>query len=196
MKTPRELLSIRDDLAQKVAEHQLDRQEAKADLRAAADKYPGLADDLKDGWADVELDKGIRQYKSKRDKAAAADIVRRLAEIGMEAPTLDGEVALISHDDKSYLRTLADFGNDVEEDIASAWRWVRSRERQQDRHEILVAAAGANMNLTREQALTILKFMPEDERRALIRRVKAQLSAGRRQFAQERYGFGAQAAEG
>ncbi len=50
MSTPRELLGIRDDLAKKVAERQLDRHDAVADLHAAAVKYPELLGKLAGDW--------------------------------------------------------------------------------------------------------------------------------------------------
>ena len=68
MSTPRELLGIRDDLAQKVAERQLDRSDAVADLRAAVDKYPELMGKLADDWADTEIDRGVKKYITRRNQ--------------------------------------------------------------------------------------------------------------------------------
>lgn len=196
MSTPRELLSIRDDLAIKVAERQLDRPDAVADLRAAARKYPELLDKLADDWADTEIDRGVKRYVARRNKAAAAEIARKLAELGLERPTLDGSVIPISQDDPSYSSTLADYGDYVSTNLASAWRLVKSFEIREEDHEVLAAATGGDLSVTREQAVDSLKRMPEAKRQALRVGVKAKLSAERLSFVQQRYGDYGQAAEG
>jgi hypothetical protein len=194
--TPRELLGIRDDLAKKVAERQLDRHDAVADLHAAAVKYPELLDKLADDWADTEIDRGVKRYVARRDKIAAAAIARKLAEAGLEQPDLDGDVVPISLDDPSYSSTLADYGDYVSTNLASAWRLVTSFENREVDHGILIIAAGGNLDLTREQAIDALKRLPDAKRQVLRTTVKAKLSAERLAFLQQRYGGNGQAAEG
>jgi len=196
MSTPRELLGIRDDLAKKVAEQQLDRHDAVADLRAAVPAYPELLDKLADDWADNEIDKGVKRYVARRNKTEAAEIARTLAKIGMERPTLDGYVPPISQDDPSYSATLADYEEYVSANLASSWRLVKSFEGREEDHEILTAAVDGNLDLTREQAVDALKRMPEAKRKALQITVRAKLAAERRAFLQQRYGDYGQAAEG
>lgn len=196
MSTPRELLGIRDDLAKKVAERQLDRNEAIADLRAAVSRHPELLAKLADDWADTEIDRGVKRYIASRNKAAAAEIARKLAELGLERPTLDGEVIPISEDDQSYSSTLADYDEYVRTNLASSWRLVKSFEIRQENNEVLAAAAGGNLSLTREQAVDVLKRMPEARRKALRATVRAKLAADRRAAFAERYGDYGQAAEG
>lgn len=197
MSTPRELLGIRDDLAQKVAERQLDRNDAVADLRTAIAKYPEMLDKLTDDWADNEIDRGVKKYVARRNKADDAAIAKRLAELGMEAPTLDGEVIPISQQDPSYSITLADHAEYVSTNLAGAWRLVLSFERKEEDHELLAAAVDGDLrSFTREQALNVLKRLPEAKRRALRTTVKAELAAERSAFVQQRYGDYGQAAEG
>lgn len=196
MSTPRELLGIRDDLAKKVAEHQLDRSAAVADLRDAVSKYPDLLDKLADDWADVELDRGVKKYVRNRNKAANAEIVRKLAELGMEQPALDGEVPPISEYDESYKTTLADHADYVSTYLASFWRGVKSFERKEEDHEVLVAAVEGDLSVTREQAVDALKSLPEGKRKMLRLQVKAKLSAERRASAERRYSDYGHAAEG
>lgn len=196
MSTPRELLGIRDDLAQKVAERQLDRPDAVADLRAAVAAYPELLDKLADDWADTEIDRGVKKYVASRNKTANAKIARKLAELGMERPTLDGEVVPISQDDESYSSTLADYGDYLSANLGSSWRLLKSFESREEDHEVLVTAAGGNLSVTREQAVDALKRMPEAKRKALRMEVRAKLSAERRAFTERRYGADGQAAEG
>lgn len=196
MSTPRELLGIRDDLAKKVAELQLDRNEAVADLRAAVAKHPELLDKLADDWADTEIDRGVKKYVARRNKSANAEIARKLAELGLERPTLDGDVPPISQDDPSYSSTLSDYADYVSANLASSWRLLKSFEDREENHEVLVAAAGGNLSATREQAVDALKRMPEAKRKALRAEVRAKLAAGRRAFSERRYGDFGQAAEG
>ena len=196
MSTPRELLSIRDDLAIKVAERQIDRHNAIADLRAAVAAYPELLKKLTGDWADSEIDRGIKKYVAKRDKAANAEIARKLAELGLERPTLDGQIVPISQDDPSYSSTLADDADDVSTHLASSWRLVKTFERREEDNMLLTAAAGGDLSATREQAVDALKRMPEAKRKALRAEVKAKLGAERRAFAERRYGALGQAAEG
>lgn len=196
MSTPSELLGIRNDLAQKVAERQLDREQAVADLRAAVAKYPELLDKLAEDWADTEIDRGVKRYVAKRNKTANAEITRKLAELGMERPTLDGSVPPISQDDPSYSSTLADYADYIDVNLASSWRLLKSFEVREEDHALLVAAAGGNLALTREQAVDALKRMPEGKRKALRMEVRAKLSAERRAFTERRYGADGQAAEG
>lgn len=196
MSTPRELLAKRDELAQRVAEGELGRTDAIATLQADATKHPELLGKLAADWADVQIDRGIKKYERNRDKKAFAQMLRDLAERGQEAPRLDGTVPKISAYDETYGRTLADEAGEINKDLAAAWRWVKSRERDQERHEQLVMAAGGNMDLTKEQALDRLKMMPEEKRRSLIRTVKAELLAERLDFALDRYRGSRQAAEG
>lgn len=196
MSTPRELLGVRDDLAQKVAERQLDRQRAVMDLRAAVSKYPELLDKLADDWADTEIDKGVKRYVARRNKASDAAIVRKLAELGMERPTLDGDVIPISQYDPSYSITLADYGDYMSTNLASAWRLVKSFESREEDHELLTAAVDGDLTITRERALDALKRMPEAKRKALRMAVEVKLSADRSTFLQKRYGDYGHAAEG
>lgn len=196
MSTPRELLGIRDDLAQKVAERQLDRNEAVADLRAAVSKYPELLDKLADDWADTEIDRGVKKYVAKRNKTDDAAIVRKLAQLGMERPTLDGDIIPISQYDPSWSVTLADNADYVSTNLASAWRLVKSFEAREEDHELLKAAAGGDLSVTREEALDALKCMPEAKRKALRVAVEAKLAAERHAFLQQRYGDYGQAAQG
>lgn len=196
MSTPRELLGVRDELAKKVAERQLDRHDAVADLRAAVSKYPDLLDKLADDWADTEIDRGVKRYVARRNKTDDASIVRKLAELGMERPTLDGEVIPISQYDPSYSSALADYRDYVSTNLASAWRLVKSFEMREEDHELLAAAVGGNQSVTREQALDVLKSMPEGKRQALRMAAKAKLSAERKTFLLQRYGEYGQAAEG
>ena len=196
MSTPRELLGIRDDLAKKVAERQVDRHDAVADLRAAVAAYPELLDKLTDDWADSEIDRGVKKYIAKRDQAANAAIARKLAELGLERPTLDGQVVPISQDDPSYSTTLADHEDYVSVNLASAWRLVKSFETREEDNQLLKAAAGGDRSATREQAVDALKRMPEAKRKALRAEVKAKLAAERRAFAERRYGGFGPAAEG
>lgn len=196
MSTPRELLGIRDDLAKGVAERRLDRHEAVADLRAAARKYPELLDKLADDWADNEIDRGVKRYVARRNKTEDAAIVRKLAELGMERPTLDGSVVPISEYDPSYSITLADYGDYLSTNLASSWRLVKSFEGREEDHELLTEAVNGNLSVTREQALDALKCMPEARRQALRTVVKAKLSADRSAYLQQRYGDYGHAAEG
>ena len=197
MKTPRELLGIRDDLAQKVAERQLDRHDAAADLRAAVAKYPELLDELADDWADTQIDRSVNRYITKRNKIADAEIARKLAELGLENPTLDGDVTPISDLDPRYSRTLADCEEEVSTSNAGAWRWVKSAERAENEHEVLKAAVDGDLSLTREQATDALKRMPEAKRKKLLAEVRTRLSMERRAYAEQRYGGGfGHAAEG
>ena len=196
MTTPRELLSIRDDLAKKVAERQLDRNEAVADLCAAVRNYPDQLEKLADDWADTEIDRSVKRYVAKRNKAAAAAIIRKLAELGMEQPTLEGDVIPISQDDPSYSTTLADHEDYISTNLASSWRLLSSFERREEDHELLVAAVDGERNLTREQAVDALKEMPSARRQMLRTSVKAKLAAERQAFLQHRYGTYGQAAEG
>ena len=196
MSTPRELLGIRDDLAQKVAERQLDRLDAVAELRTAISKYPEQLDKLADDWADTAIDRAVKRYIAKRNNGADAEIVRKLAELGLERPTLDGDVIPISQYDPSYSITLADNADYVSSNLASAWRLVTSFERREADNELLTAAVDGNRNVTREQALDALKCMPEAKRQALRTLIKAKLSLERAIFLQQRYGEHAQAAEG
>src|SRR5215472_2763286 len=187
MSTPRELLGIRDDLAKKVAEHQLDRRDAVADLRAAISEYPDLLDKLADDWADTEIDKSVRRYVAKRNKTANAEITRKLAELGLERPTLDGDVIPISQDDPSYTSTLADYADYVSTNLASSWRLVKSFEVREEDNGLLTAAVSGNLNATREQAVDALKRMPEAKRKALRAAVRAKLHVERRAFIDRRY---------
>jgi len=196
MSTPRELLSVRDDLAKKVAERQLDRHDAVADLRAAVSEYPELLDKLADDWADTEIDRGVKRYLSKRNKAEAATIARKLAELGMEQPDLNGDVTPISEYDSDYKATLADYGDYVSVNLASAWRLVKSFENREEDQELLIAAVDGNQSVTREQALDALKAMPEAKRKALRTAVTANLATERGAFLRQRYGDYGQAAEG
>lgn len=196
MSTPRELLGIRDDLAKKVAEHQIDRHDAVTALRDAVAAYPQQLDKLTDEWADSEIDRGVKKYVARRDKAANAEIARKLAELGLERPTLDGQVVPISQDDPSYSSTLADDADYVSTHLASSWRLVKTFERREEDNMLLTAAAGGNSGATREQAVDALKRMPEAKRKALRAEVKAKLAAERRAFAERRYGGFGQAAEG
>lgn len=196
MSTPRELLGIRDDLAKKVAERQLDRTEAVADLRAAVGTYPELLDKLADDWADTEIDRGVKRYVAKRNKSENAEIVRDLARLGLERPTLDGSLIPVSQEDPSYSSTLADYGDYVRTNLASSWRLVKSFEVREEDHELLAEAAGGNLGMTREQAVDALKRMPEAKRQMLQMTVRAKLLAERRDFMQQRYGDYGQAAEG
>jgi hypothetical protein len=194
--TPRELLGIRDDLAEKVAERQLDRNAAVADLRAAVSKYPELLDKLADDWADTAIDRGVKKCIARRNKTADAAIVRRLAELGLERPTLDGDVIPISQYDPNYSITLADYADYMSTNLASAWRLVKSFESREGDHELLTAAVDGDLSVTRERALDALKCMPEAKRKALRTAVEAKLSAERSIFLQQRYGDYGQAAEG
>lgn len=196
MSTPRELLGIRDDLAKKVAERQLDRTNAVADLKAAVAAYPELLDKLAVDWADTEIDRGVKRYVAKRNKAEGAEIARKLAELGMERPTLEGGVIPISQEDPNYSATLADYGDYVRTNLASAWRLVKSFETREEDHELLVAAVGGDTAATREQAVDALKRLPEGKRQALRATVATMLSAERQVFMQQRYGDYGQAAEG
>lgn len=197
MSTPRELLGIRDDLAKKVAECQLDRRDAVADLHAAVvSKYPEHLDKLADDWADTELDRAVKKYLARRNKTADAEIVRKLAELGLERPTLDGDVIPISQYDPSYSITLADNRDYVSANLASAWRLVTSFEKREEDHELLTGAVDGNLEVTREQAVDALKRMPEAKRQALRMTIRAKLSAERSIFLQQRYGDYSQAAEG
>lgn len=196
MSTPRELLGIRDDLAKKVAEHQIDRNDAIADLRDAMRAYPEQQEKIEADWADVEIDRGVKKYIGRRNKAANAEITRKLAELGMERVTLDGRVDPISEDDPSYSSTLADYADYVSVNIASSWRLLKSFEVREENHEVLVAATGGTLSATREQAVDALKRMPEAKRKALRSEVRAKLSAERQAFTERRYGTGSQAAEG
>lgn len=197
MSTPRELLDIRDDLAKKVAERQLDRGKAVADLTAAVKAtHPDLLDKLAEEWADTQIDRGVKRYVAKRNKTENAEISRKLAELGMERPTLDGNVIPISQDDPSYTTTLADYADYVTTNLASAWRLVKSFESREEDHEMLAAAVDGNLSATREQAVDALKRMPEAKRQALRTAIAARLSAERYAFFQQRYGDYGQAAEG
>lgn len=196
MSTPRELLGIRDDLAKKVAERQLDRTEAVADLRAAVAKHPELLDKLADDWADTEIDRGVKRYVGRRNKAEAAAIARKLAELGMERPTLDGNVIPISQEDPSYSTTLADYWDDLSERLASSRRLVKGFEVREEDHEVLLAAVDGNLSATREQAIDALKRMPEAKRKALRAATRSKLLAQREALFQQRYGDYGQAAEG
>lgn len=196
MSTPRELLSIRDDLAQKVAERQLDRNDAVADLRAAVAAYPDLLDKLASDWADTEIDRGVKNYVARRNKAESAEIARKLAELGMERPMLDGSVIPLSQEDPSYAGSLSDYGDYVTTNLASAWRLVKSFEVREEDHQLLAAAVDGNLEATREQAVDALKRMPEARRKALRASIAARLAAERREFMQQRYGDFGQAAEG
>ena len=196
MSTPRELLGIRDDLAKKVAELQIDRDDAVADLRAAVTKYPELLDKLADDWADNEIDRGVKRYIAKRNKTEDAAIARKLAELGMERPTLDGSIVPISQYDPTYSATLADYADYVGTNLASAWRLVKSFESREEDHELLAEAVGGDLSITREKALDALKAMPETKRKALRMAVEATLAARRIVFLQQRYGDYGQAAEG
>lgn len=196
MTTPRELLAIRDDLAKKVAERQLDRIDALADLAAAARKYPELLEKLADNWADTELDQGVKRYIARRNKTADAAIAKKLAELGLEQPTLDGNVIPISQHDPSYSVVLADYGDYVSTNLASAWRLVTSFESREEDHELLVAAVGGDLRVTREQAIDALKRLPEARRQKLRVAVKAKLTTERISFVHERYREHGQAAEG
>jgi hypothetical protein len=196
MSTPRELLGIRDDLAQKVAEGQLDRLAAVADLRTAISKYPEQLDKLADDWADTAIDRAVKRYIAKRNNGADAEIIRKLAELGLERPTLDGDVIPISQYDPSYSITLADNADYVSANLASAWRLVTSFERREADNELLAAAVDGNRSVTREQALDALKCMPEAKRQALRTLIKAKLSVERAVFLQQRYGEHGHAAEG
>jgi hypothetical protein len=196
MSTPRELIGIRDDLAQKVAEHELDRHAAAAALCAAVSKYPDLLGKLADDWADVEIDRGVKKYVARRNKSDGADIARKLAALGMERPTLDGDVIPISQYDPSYSTTLADYGDYVSINLASAWRLVKSFESREEDQELLTLAVDGKVSVTREQALDALRRMPEAKRQSLSMAAKAKLSAERSAFLQQRYGEYGQAAEG
>lgn len=196
MSTPRELLGVRDDLAQKVAEHRLDRHDAVADLRAAVSEYPDLLDKLADDWADTQIDQGVKRYVARRNKTADAEIVRKLAELGMERPTLDGEVIPISQYDPNYSVTLADYGDYLSTNLASAWRLVKSFETREEDHELLTAAVDGDLSVTREQAVNALKRLPEAKRKALRMLVEAAVAVERIAFLQQRYGDSGHAAEG
>ncbi|MGH6656554.1 MAG: hypothetical protein ACRDVE_15285 [Actinocrinis sp.] len=196
MSTPRELLGIRDDLAQKVAERQIDRADAVADLKAAAGRHPELLDKLADDWADTEIDRGVRKYAARRDKTANAAITRKLAELGMERPTLDGDVVPIGDDDPSYRVTLATYGDYVTVNLASSRRLVKSFEVREEDHEVLKAAAGGKVSVTREQALDALKRLPEGKRRMLRMQIRARLATERIEAFERRYDAYGQAAEG
>lgn len=196
MTIPRELLGVRNDLAEKVAERQIDRAVAVAELRAEVSNYPEMLDKLTDDWADTEIDKGVKRYVARRNKTDDAAIVRRLAELGLERPTLDGDVIPISQYDPSYSVTLADYGDYMSTNLASAWRLVKSFENREGDHELLTAAVDGDLSITRERALDALKCMPEAKRKALRIEVEAKLSAERSAFLQERYGDYGQAAEG
>jgi hypothetical protein len=194
--TPRELLGIRDDLAKKVAEGQLDRHDAVATLRDAVATYPEQMDKLADDWADTELDRSVKKYLAKRNKSDNAEIVRKLAELGMEAPTLDGEVIPISEYDESYKVTLGDRREWLDTNIASAWRLLSSFERREMDNEVLLRAVGADGSLTGEQALDILKGLPDVKRKTIRMEVEAEMDAKRRLFLRRRYGDYGQVAEG
>jgi hypothetical protein len=196
MSTPRELLGVRDDLAKKVAERQLGRHDAVADLRAEVSKYPELLGKLADDWADTEIDRGVKRYVARRNVAADAAIVRKLAEMGLERPTLDGDVIPISQYDESYSVTLADYREYMSTNLASSWRLLKSFESREEDHELLTAAVDGNLSATREQALDVLKGLPEAKRKALRTAAKAKLSAERSAFLQQRYGDYGQASEG
>ena len=196
MSTPRELLAKRDELAQRVAERQLEHGDAVASLRAAAEKHPDLLGRLADDWADTEIDRGVKRYVGRRNKAANAAIARKLAELGMERPTLDGDVIPISQDDPSYSDTLADYGEYVGTNLASSRRLVGSFEKREEDHEVLKAAADGNMGATREQALNALKRMPEGKRRMLRMQVRARLAAERIAAFERQYDTYGRAAEG
>lgn len=196
MSTPRELLGIRDDLAKKVAERQLDRNAAVADLRAAVSEYPEQLDKLADDWADTEIDRAVKRYVARRNKTDDAAIIRKLAELGMQRPTLDGDIIPISQYDPNYSITLADHADYVSTNLASSWRLVKSFEVREEDHELLAGAVDGNLSVTREQALDALRCMPEAKRQALRLAVEAKLSTERRAFLQRRYGDYGQAAEG
>jgi hypothetical protein len=194
--TPRELLGIRDDLAKRVAELRLDRNDAVADLRVAVSKYPELLDKLADDWADTEIDRGVKRYVARRNKTEDAAIVRKLAELGMERPTLDGDVIPISQYDPSYSVTLADYSDYVSTNLAGAWRLVTSFERREGDHAFLTAAVGGDLSVTREQAVAAVARTPEAKRKALRLLVEAALAVERIAFLQQRYGDYGHASEG
>lgn len=194
MSTPRELLGIRDELAQKVAERQLDRNDAVADLRAAIAKYPELLDKLADDWADNEIDRGVKKYVTRRNKNADAAIVRKLAALGMSRPMLDGTVPPISEYDESYKTTLGDYADYLSTNLASSWRMLKSFEVREEDHELLVAAMDGNLGVTREQAVDALRCLSEAKRKVLRAEVKTKLSVERRAFAERRYAAAAEAA--
>ena len=196
MSTPRELLAKRDELAQRVAERELARADAIASLRAAAAKHPELLAKLAGDWADTEIDRGVKRYVTRRNKTDNALIARKLADLGMERPTLDGNVVPISHEDPSYSSTLADYAEYVSSNLASSRRLVKSFETREEDHEVLKAAAGGNMGATREQALDALKCMPEGKRRMLRMQVRARLAAERITAFERQYDALGQVAEG
>lgn len=196
MTTPRELLGVRNDLAEKVAERQIDRAVAVAELRAEVSKYPELLGKLADDWADTEIDKGVKRWVARRNKTDDAAIVRKLAELGLERPTLDGDVIPISQYDPNYSVTLADYRDYLSTNLASAWRLVTSFETREEDNELLTEAADGNLAVTREQALDALKRLPDAKRKALRTTARAKLSAERSTFLQQRYGDYGQAAEG
>lgn len=200
MNTPRELLGILEDFAQKVAEHQVDRAEAVAGIRdVVREKYPDLLAALAEGWADTELDRRVKRYVGRRNKSDSAAIARKLAAQGLEQPDLDGNTV---HD---WFAAFADAETTVLEDhavyvssnLASAWRLVDSFEFREEEFELYFAASGNNASATRAQAIEALKRMPEAERRNLRAAIRARLMARRRESFDRRYGAGGgQAAEG
>lgn len=197
MSTPRELLAKRDELAQRVAERELARADAIASLRAEAAKHPELLDQLATDWAGVQIDRGVKKYVIRRNKADSAQIARDLARVGLEQPGLDGTV---DHDwftaaGRAESTTLRTDGEYVSGNLASAWRLVRSFEMRQEEHELLLAAVGDNADATRERAIEALNQMPEARQRVLRARIRARLHADRLTFVERRYSFG-EAAEG
>jgi hypothetical protein len=197
--TPRELLGILEDFAQKVAEHQVDRAEAVAGIRdVVRAKYPDLLAKLAEGWADTELDRRVKRYIGRRNKTDGAAMARKLAAQGLEQPDLEGNVV---HDwfaafADAETTTLEDHGVYVSSNLASAWRLVDSFEFREEEFELYFAASGNNANATRSQAIEALKRMPEPERRNLRAVIRARLMTQRRAAFDRRYGVSGQAAEG
>ena len=190
MSTPGDLLAVLNDLAKRVAERQLAETDALANLKHALQKYPQVREQWTEERATAELDKRVKRHRDRGNKAADAAIARKLAELGMERPTLDGDVVPSSDYDAGYKRTLGDREDEVSTHLAGAWRLINSFERQQEENEILKAAADGNAGLTGEQAVGALARLPEAKRQKLIMEVKANLAAERRAYAEQRYGGG------
>jgi hypothetical protein len=194
--TPGDLLAVLNDLAKRVAERQLAESDAIANLKHVLRKYPQVRDKWTEERATAELDKRVKRHRDKGNAAANAAIARKLAEMGLESPMLDGTVPSISEDDPSYSNTLLDYGVYLSTNLSSAHRLVKSFESREEAHEMLMEAVGGNVGLTREQAVEVLKRMPEDERRNLRASVRKRLAAERRTAFEQRNGTYGQAGEG
>lgn len=195
MNTPSDLLAVLNDLAKRVAERQLAEADAIANLKHVLRKYPKVRDKWTEERATAELDKRVKRHRDKRNAAANAAIARKLAEAGLEQPDFDGTVTPISEYDPAYSSTLLDYGVYLSTNLSSAWRLVKSFEGREETHEMLMEATGGNVALTREQAIDILKRMPEGERQNLRAAVRRRLAAERRTAFEQRNGTYGQAAE-